>query len=291
MREAFGQHVAAQLEDLRGRYRIAKEQSGRIGQLVRLIEDDGIGRRQQLRHARVFQGHVGKEQVMVDHHHVGLLCFLAGLHHEAILVVLAFGTHAGVARGRHQVPDHGVFRHLGQLGLVAGTGHLDEARDFPQMAHVVARRHAAVLQGAFQVVMADVVRAALEQGDGNGRLQRGAHGGDIAQEQLILQVLRAGGYDGLAAPHQGRYQIGEGLACARARLGDQGRLAVDGAGDGFRHFRLRTARLVAAHGRTERAAGAKQALDVGIMLARRRLRFGWQTGLRIGRLAIWAYWQ
>ena len=286
MRQALGQHVAAQFQDLRGRHRVAKEQSGRIGQLVCLIEDDGIGRRQQFGHARVLQGHVGKEQMVVDNHHVGLLGFLAGFHDEAILVILALGAHAGVARGRHQIPDHGVFRHLGQFRLVAGAGHLDEARDFAQMPHVVARRHAPVLQGAFQVIVADVVRAALQQGHGDRCLQRGAHGGDIAQEQLVLQVLRAGRHDGLAAPHQGRHQVGESFTRARARLGDQGGLAVDGVGDGLGHFRLRTARLVAAHGGTERAARAEQALDVGIVLARGRLGFGWQTGVQIGRLAI-----
>jgi hypothetical protein len=38
-----------------------------------------------------------------------------------------------------------------------------------------------------------------------------AHGGDVAQEQLVLQVLGAGGDDGLAAPQQGRHQVGKVL--------------------------------------------------------------------------------
>ncbi len=268
--QALGQHVAAQLQHLRSGEGVAEEQGGRVGQLVRLVEDDGIGRRQQLGHARVLQGHVGEEQVMVDHHHVGLLGFLASLHHEAVLVVLALGAHAVFPRGGDQVPDHGVFRHLGQLGLVAGTGHLEEAGNFAQVAHVVARGHAAILQRALEMVVAHVVGAALEQRHRHGRLQRGPHGGNVAQEQLVLQVLGAGGDDGLAAPQQGRHQVGESLARARTRFGDQGLLFGDGLGHGLGHFRLRAARTIAAHGRAQRTAGAEQAFNLGVVAARRR---------------------
>ncbi|MFM2086497.1 MAG: hypothetical protein RLZZ237_1366, partial [Pseudomonadota bacterium] len=44
------------------------------------------------------------------------------------------------------------------------------------------------------------------------------------------------------------------------------------------HFSLRTAWLVAAHGRTQRAAGAEQALDIGIVLARYRQGLGGYIG-------------
>ena len=270
VRQALGQHVAAQLEDLRGRHGLAEEQGGGVGQLVRFVEDDGVGRRQQLGHAGVLQRDVGEEQVVVDHHDVGLLRFAARLHDETVLVVLALGAHAGVARRRHQVPDRGVLGHLRQLGLVARTGHLDEARNLAQVADVIARGHAAVLHGALEVVMADVVGAALEQRHRDRGAQRRPHGRNVAQEQLVLQVLGAGRDDGLAAPQQRRHQVGEGLAGAGAGLGDQGRLVGDGLGDRFGHLGLRAARAEAADGGRERAAGTEQAVDLGVEFADRR---------------------
>jgi hypothetical protein len=99
------------------------------------------------------------------------------------------------------------------------------------------------------------------------RAQGGAHGRDIAQEQLILQVLGAGRDDGLAAPQQRRHQVGEGLAGARAGLGHEHLLVGDGLGHGLGHLGLRLARLERADGGCERAAGAEQAIDVGVVLA------------------------
>ena len=60
--------------------------------------------------------------------------------------------------------------------------------------------------------------ASLEQCHRHRRLQRIAHHRQVFLEQLVLQVLRAGGNDHLAARKQRGHQIGEGLASAGARL-------------------------------------------------------------------------
>ncbi len=119
MREAFGHGVPRELQQLAGRQALAEKQRGRIGELVRFVEDHRIGSRQQLGHAGVAQHHVGKEQVVVDHHDVRLLCFLAGAHHKALFVARALGAEAVVAGRGDQLPDRRVFRHRGQLALVA----------------------------------------------------------------------------------------------------------------------------------------------------------------------------
>jgi hypothetical protein len=138
--------------------------------------------------------------------------------------------------------------------------------------------------------MADVVRAALQQRDRHRRRQRRAHGRNVAQKQLVLQVLGAGRDDGLAAPQQRRDQIGEGLARACAGLGDQRALAGDRAGDRLGHLGLRAARLVAAHGRAERAEFAEQRLDFGVVGAVRGKGFSALRERRIvghgGRLCV-----
>jgi hypothetical protein len=101
VRQPFGHGIAGQLEQLARRQRFAEEQCRRLGQLVRFVEDHGVGGGQQFGHAGIAQHNVGKEQVMVDDHEVGLLRLLAGAHHEAFLVVRTFAAQAVVPRGGH----------------------------------------------------------------------------------------------------------------------------------------------------------------------------------------------
>jgi hypothetical protein len=89
------------------------------------------------------------------------------------------------------------------------------------------------------------------------------------REQAGPAVLGAGRDDGLAAPQQRRHQVGEGLAGAGAGFGDQRAWLAMASAIGLGHFGLRLARLEAADGGRERAAGAEQAVDLGIVLAGR----------------------
>jgi hypothetical protein len=133
MAEPFGNRVTGEFEKLRGRQRLAEEQRGGLRQLMRFVEDDRIGRRQQFGHAGIAQHDVGEEQVMVDHHDVGLLRLAARLHHEAFLVVRALLAEAVFTRGGDHRPHRGRFRHARELGLVAGAGDLRETDDVLQI--------------------------------------------------------------------------------------------------------------------------------------------------------------
>ena len=236
---------------------------------MRLVEDDRVCRRQKFGHAGVFQCDVGKEQVVVDHHNVGLLGFLAGLHDKAVLVVLTLRTETGIAGGRDQVPDQGGFRDGRQLRLVAGGGGLHEAGNLAQMPDVVARRHAAILQRALQMKMTDVVRTPLQQRYRHRHVQGAPHRRNVAQIKLVLQVLGAGRDDRLAAPKQRRNQVSKGLAGTGAGLRDQGALGGDRIGDRLGHLGLRMARAVAADRASERAGGAEQLVEFEVVRARR----------------------
>ena len=158
---------------------------------MRFVEDDGVRGRQQFGHAGVAQHDVGEEQMVIHHDDVRLLRLAARLHHEAFLVMRAFLAETVVARGRDHRPDRRSFRHAREFGLVAGARDLRETDDLLQMRRVLARRQAAVVGGALQVVVAQVVRAALEHRDRHRHRERVAHGRDVALEELILQMLRA----------------------------------------------------------------------------------------------------
>jgi len=181
-RQALHARIARHVEQLRGRYILAEEQAGRLRQLVRLVEDHRVAGRQELRHAGIAQHHVGEEKMMVHHHHIGRLRLAPRRHDEALFCVGAFLAEAVVARRGRRQPGGGILRHGGALGLVAGRGGLGEAGDGEDVAGLLARQKAPFLAGALEVVVADVVGAALQQRHRRRRLQRVAHHRQIALE-------------------------------------------------------------------------------------------------------------
>ena len=62
------------------------------------VEDDGLGVGQQLGHAFFAQHQVGKEEVVVDHDHIGVLRLAAGLDDEALAVARAVAAQTVLAR-------------------------------------------------------------------------------------------------------------------------------------------------------------------------------------------------
>ncbi len=255
--------VARQLDDLAGRHALAEEQPGHLGQLVRLVENDRVAGRQQLAHALVLEHHVGEEQVVIDHHHIGRLRLLARRQHEAALLVRTFLAQAVLARRGRQPPGPGLFRHVDAFGLVAGLGALGEARDLAQVRRFLARSQAPGVHRTFEVIRADVVGAALEQRDRRAHLQRSAHRRQVPVEELVLQGLGPGRDDHLAAREQRRHQVGEGLAGAGAGFRHQRQVAGDRRGDALRHLQLLRPRAKARHGGGERPPGGEDAVNFG----------------------------
>ena len=227
-----------------------------------LVENYRIACRQEFRHALVAQHHIGEEQMMVHHHYIGFHCLLACFHDEAILVVRTVAAEAVLARRGHLRPYGRVFRHFRQAAAIPGLAGLGVGLDAREIDHVVAIQEAPVVLGALEVVMADIIGAALEQRHGDRRLQCVAHHGDVTIVELVLQRLGARRDNYLAALGQRRREVGKGLARAGARLGDEQSPGFDGMRDRQGHFQLLRAQTVAGNGAGQRAGIVEEVLQV-----------------------------
>ena len=166
---------------------------GRVGQLVRFVEDHRVGLGQQVGHSLFAQHQVGHEERVVDHHHVGVLRLASRLDHETVADARTFLAQAILARGGHALPDLGVFGYLRQIAPVAGLGDAGEHLDLAQLRDLGTRfQGALVALHAVQVIVADIVAAPLEQRGRHRRGQRRARAADRAK-QLVLQ--RAGAWE------------------------------------------------------------------------------------------------
>ena len=258
-------HDAAEVHQLMRGNAAAQKTGGGVGQLMRLVENHRVGLGQGIGHALFAQHQVGHEQGVVDHHHIGLLGLAARLDHEAVADARAVLAQAVFTRGRHALPDVGVFRHIAQIGPVAGLGYAGKKLDLAQLRNLGTRfqRPVVALQ-AIQVVVADVVAPPLEQGHRHRRGQGLAHARQIAAVELVLQGARAGGNEHLAALDDGRHQVGPGLADARAGFGHQRAALADGAADGLGQFDLRRSGAVAGQRTRQRTLLGKIIGDIGI---------------------------
>jgi hypothetical protein len=130
---------------------------------MRFVENHRVARRQQFGRAFVAQHHVGKKQVMIDHHQIGGQRFAARRQDEAFLVLRAVLAEAVVARRgdhAHTVAFSGT---SAQSALSPLAGLFGEARDVPRVGGIVAGKETPVGQRALEMVVAEVVGAALEQ--------------------------------------------------------------------------------------------------------------------------------
>src|SRR5207249_3534738 len=94
-----------------------------------------------------------------------------------------------------------------------------------------------------EFVEAQVIGATLHVGGGERDAERLAQHGNILEKNLLLQILRAGrDEDALSAQDRGD-QIGERLARAGARFGQQHAAGGERPRDGVGHFGLSGARL------------------------------------------------
>ena len=184
---------------------------------------------------------------MVDDDDIRRKRLLAGLHDEALRVMRALGAQAVLARRSHVRPDARVFRDRRQVALVAGCAVAREIRNQRQVTRIVAAREPAFVLCALEVIMADVVGAALEQRHRDRHFERLAHDLDVAVEQLILQRLGAGRDDHLAAREQRGHQISKGFSGSRSGFGNQNRIGLDRIGNRARHFELALPDAEAGH--------------------------------------------
>jgi len=130
------------------------------------------------------------------------------------------------------------------------------------MAHLLACREPGGFHRSLEVVRADIIGAPFEQGDAGTDLERIAHRGQIALEQLVLQGLGAGRDNHLAAGQQCGSQVSKGLAGTRTCFGHQYAIVLDGRGDLLRHLQLLGTRAKTLDGGCQGAFGRKEAGEI-----------------------------
>ena len=176
----------------------------------------------------------------------------------------AFGAETILARRSDVGPDRGILRHVGDLALVAARRCAHEGLDPLHIADVGARRERRLRRRPRQMMVADIVAAALEQGNGDRDAQRIAHQRQVALIELVLQRLGPGGNDHLAAGKQGGNQIGEGLAGAGPGFGEQLAARLDGERDRLGHRDLLRPRPVAGNIARKRSVGVENRTELGV---------------------------
>ncbi len=233
---------------------------------MRLVEDHRRGLGQNARVGRagglLLDGEIGKEQVVVDDDDVGLERLAPHLGDEAAAVVRTGRAEAGVAARVELVPESARLGQSGKLGAVAGLGGLLPLGDLAVLVDLFQARQNRLIAQRDQLVAAEIVGAALHVADAQAAQQR-FEKRNVAEEELILQRLGAGGDDDALAGAQRGQQVGEGLAGAGAGLDDQVAALGEGALDGLGHLELAGAVLVGQRRTRENAAGREELVERG----------------------------
>ena len=160
------------------------------------------------------------------------------------------------------MPEGARLGHAGKLGAVAGFGGLLPLGDLAVLVDLFeAGENGLVAQGD-ELVAAEVVGAALHVADAQVAEQRFEEG-NVAEVELVLQGLGAGGDDDALAGAQGGQQIGEGFAGAGAGLDDEVAALGEGALDGLGHFKLAGAVLVGQRRARQNAARGEELVQGG----------------------------
>ena len=194
-----------------------------LRQLMRFVDDDRVGARQQVAEALLLEHEVRHQQVMIDDDDVGRLRVAPRLHDVATIERRAFRAEAVVARRGHPRPHRIGIAELRELGDVALPRRARPVAHFRQAARdfLAQAARSSLLLGELEPMHAQVVRAALQQRDAHRPADRARDRRQIAMEQLVLQLARAGGDDHAPAGEQRGHEIRERLAGAGARLDDQ----------------------------------------------------------------------
>ena len=219
---------------------------------------------------------------VVHHHDVGPLGARARLGYETFLAVAARASGtvlAGTGELRAQPLE-------AEAVQVPVGRRVQPVVELPELVFLLfGERPPAALHQLAEQAQAEVVGPPLQDGDaklGHVRAEdlRGAR--KVGREQLALQVARGGGEDDgrivREAPEDGRDQVGERLAHARAGLDHQVFAAVERARHGAQHVQLAGPQLVPRHA-AQRAASLQMARG-GVHIERRAVLVRRQAAFR-----------
>ena len=240
--------VFRQVQQLAAGERLAKVLTGDIRQLMGFIEDHHFRLGDQLGKAALFDHHIGQEQVMVDHHHVGVHRFFTRLHHEAIFIQWAVATETVIVGAGDQRPGLRVFRDAGAGADIAILGLIRPGAQEDHIAEGLHRQIAARQRLLLKTFETQVVGAPFEQRQFPGEFERFGDGGQIAAVKLILQRFRAGGDNHLFFRPQRRRQVSVGFTGSGPRFHHQRPGGLNRFADRHRHLALRLARFKSRYG-------------------------------------------
>ena len=154
------------------------------------------------------------------------------------------------------------FGQAGKLGAVAGFGGLLPFGDLAVLVDLFQAGQNRLIAQSDELVAAEVVGAALHVADAQVAQQR-FEKRNVAEVELVLQRLGAGGDDDALAGAQGGQQIGQGFAGAGAGFDDQVAAFGERAFDGLGHFQLAGAVFVGQRRLRQDAAGRKELVQRG----------------------------
>ena len=239
---------------------------GNLFELVCFVEDDGGGFRKNAGVGRVACGEadrsVGEEEMVIDDDEVGFEGAAAHLGDEAAAVVGTSGAEAGVGAGVELVPESAGFGEGGKLSAVAGFGDALPLGNLAVLVDLVEARENGLVAEGEELAAAEVVGAALHVADAQFA-EEGFEERHIAEKELVLECLGAGGNnDALTGAERGQ-QIGEGFAGARAGLDDEMTALGKGALDCFSHFELAGTVFERKRRAGEDSAGREELVESG----------------------------
>ena len=150
------------------------------------------------------------------------------------------------------------------LRAVAGGGGLLPCGDGVELADLVEPGEQRRIAQRIELVPAQVVAAALHVADLE-RAEDRFEEGNVLEEELLLQIFRAGGDDdallAFAGQAQRGQQIGERLAGSGACFDDQVALVGEGLLDGAGHLVLALAMLELEAGAGEQSRGREEVVE------------------------------
>ena len=258
--------VAGKIFEAKVRQRAAEILRGDFFKLVRLVEDDSGGFRENAGVWRVAGGEadcgVGKEEVVIDDDEIGLEGAAAHFGDEAAAIVGAGAAEAGLGARVKLVPERAGFRQTGKLGAVAGFGDLLPLGDLAVFVDLVESRENRLVAEGEELAAAKIIGAALHVADAK-LSEEGFKERNVAEEELILECFGSGGDDYALAGAECGQKIGERFASAGACFDDEMPALCECAFDGFGHFELAGAVLEGERRASEDSPGREKLMQRG----------------------------
>ena len=179
------QGVAAKIEQLRAGQALPQKLHAGFIELVRLVQNHDIGVRQQLAKAFFFDGHIRKQQVVVDDHDLGSHGRVARARQVAVVVSGALVAQAVFAARGNPRAQARVFGQRRQFSQIARGRAAAPAFNAGQLRQEMGRQ--ALRPRLLHAIDAEVVGAAFEQCRAAVDSKRLHHRGQIAPIKLLLQ--------------------------------------------------------------------------------------------------------